>query len=477
MSGVWQNIDRVGVVFDDESLVADAGLLAAGTLMDRLGLEGLVDRVVRLGGRVGGANPGRKVLTVVSAMLAGGSHIDHVNQLRAGSTGRVLPFRVMAPSTVGTFLRSFTWGHVRQLEKVLTISLGRAWRLGAGPPKRGMTVDLDSTICEVSGKAKGGAAYGYTKKLGYHPLLAFRADTGEVVGARLREGGSQRGVVHFAKETIRRARRAGARGPINVRADSGFWSYAMLAALDQLRVGWSITVRLNAKVRAAIAAIDDQAWTAIDYPEGGEAQVAETELEMTNSAKRSQRRKVRLIVRRTRLNGPQAEFWPNWRHHAFVTNLDASPTDTDRHHQPHTGENHTHTHTEENTDTHTDNCCRLVEADRYHRSHAVCELAIRDLKEAAGLAHLPSGIFAANAAWLLCAALAHNLYRQIAILGETQPSAQLVCGRTIRTRLFGVPGRLVNHSGRPILRLPARWPWARTYQTTLANLRGLPQLC
>ena len=472
MSGVLQNIDRYEVVFDDEGLVADAGLLAAGTLIVRLGLEDLVDRTVRLGGREGGAHPGRKVCTVVAAMLLGASHIDHVDRLRAGSTGRVLPHAVMAPSTVGVFLRSFTWGHVRQLEKVLTVALGRAWRAGAGPPKRGVTVDLDSTICAVSGKAKGGAAYGYTGVLGYHPLLAFRADTGEVVGARLREGGSQRGVVHFAKETIRRARRAGARGPINVRADSGFWSYAMVAALDQLGLRWSITVRQNAKVRAAIAAIDDQAWTAIDYPEGGEAQVAETDLEMTNSKKRSQRRKVRLVVRRTRLVGPQAELWDNWRHHAFVTNLDASATDTDRHH---TGEDHTHT--EESTDTETDASRRLVETDRYHRSHAECELAIRDLKGSGGLAHLPSGSFTANAAWLLCAALAHNLYRQIAILGQTQPSAQLVCGRTIRTRLFGLPGRLVNHGGRPILRLPARWPWAKTYQTTLANLRGLPQLC
>ena len=468
MSGLLQNIDRVGVVFDDESLVADAGLLVAGTLVDRLGLEELVDRTVRLGGRVGGANAGRKILTVVASMLAGGSHIDHVDRLRAGSTGRVLGFRVMAPSTVGTFLRSFTWGHVRQLEKVLTVSLGRAWRAGAGPPKTGMTIDLDSTICEVSGKAKGGASYGYTKVLGYHPLLAFRADTGEVVGARLREGASQRGVVHFAQESIRRVRRAGAAGPMNVRADSGFWSYAMLTALDQLGLGWSVTVPQNAKVKATITAIDEEAWTDIDYPDGGKAQVAETELEMINSKKRSQRRKVRLVVRRTRLVGPQAELWDNWRYHAFVTNLDASPTDTYRHH---TREDHTHTHTD------TEATRRLVEVDRYHRRHAVCELAIRDLKGSGGLAHLPSGVFNANAAWLLCAALAHNLYRQIAILGQPQPTAQLVCGRTIRTRLFGVPGRLVNHSGRPILRLPARWPWATRYQTTLANLRGLPQLC
>ena len=135
----------------------------------------------------------------------------------------------------------------------MTISLGRAWRLGAGPPKGGVTIDLDSTICEVSGKTKQGAGFGYTHKWGYHPLFAFGADTGEVVGARLREGGSQRGVVHFAAETIGRVRRAGARGRINVRADSGFWSYAMLVALNQRGVGWSITAKLNNRVTARIS--------------------------------------------------------------------------------------------------------------------------------------------------------------------------------------------------------------------------------
>lgn len=474
MGGVSQNIDRLGVVFDDESLVADAGLLAVGTLMDRLGLEDVVDRVVRLGGRVGGAKRGRKVLTLVSAMVAGGSHIDHVGRLRAGSTGRVLGHAVMAPSTVGTFLRSFTWGHVRQLEKVLTIVLGRVWRLGAGPPKSGVTLDLDSTICEVSGKTKQGAAYGYTKRLGYHPLLAFRADTGEVVGARLRAGSSQRGVVHFATETIRRVRRAGARGRISLRADAGFWSYAMLAALNKAGVGWSVTTRLNSRVRAQISKIDEDTWTPIGYTRGGEAQVAETTLEMTNSRKRSERLKVRLVVRRTRLVGHQAEFWPDWRYHAFVTNLNLPAPEADRHHQPNAGQDDDRGRC---PDPDTRSAQATIAADSYHRSPPTCELAIRDLKEAAGLAHLPSASFCANAAWLLCAALAHNLYRHIAHLGGTQPPGRLVRGRTIRTRLFGLPGRLVNHSGTLLLRLPARWPWADTYLTTLTNLRSLPQLC
>ena len=492
MSGV-QNIDRYEVVFDDEGLVADAGLLAAGTLIVRLGLEGLVDRTVRLGGRVGGANPGRKVLTVVAAMLLGASHIDHVDRLRAGSTGRVLPHAVMAPSTVGTFLRSFTWGHVRQLEKVLTLALGRAWRLGAGPGKGPVTLDVDSTICAVSGKTKQGAAYGYTKELGYHPLLAFGADTGEVVGARLREGSSQRGVVHFVGETIRRVRRAGARGPVSVRADSGFWSFAMLAALDRLRVGWSITCRLNAKVRTLISNIDKDAWTPIAYPRGGQAQVGETVLEMTNPKKRSQRRRFRLVVRRTRLVGSQAQLWPDWRYHTFVTNLDLGAAEADRHHQPRAGQEdigHQPRRGEQDTELtelptieigdkpgEAHSQVAAVEIDQHHRRHATCELAIRDLKDSGGLAHLPSGVFAANAAWLLCAALAHNLYRHIALLGGTHPPGRMVRGRTIRTRLFGLPGRVVNHGGRRLVRLPARWPWAGTYQTTLTNLRNLPQLC
>ncbi len=426
-------------------------------------------------------------------MLVGASHIDHVGRLRAGSTDRVLPHAVMAPSTVGTFLRSFTWGHVRQLEKVVTLALGRAWRAGAGPGKGAVTVDVDSTICAVSGKTKQGAAFGYTKELGYHPSVGVPSRYGG--GGRCPSAcrrASQRGVVHFVGETIRRVRRAGARGPVSVRADSGFWSYALLAALDHLGVGWSITTQVNAKVRTLISNIDKDAWTPIVYPRGGEAQVGETVLEMTNPKKRSQRRRVRLVVRRTRLVGSQAQLWPDWRYHTLVTNLDLAAAEADRHHQPGAGQDdtgHQPRRGEQDTEVAELSAVEIgdnpgeahsplpaVEADRYHRRHATCELAIRDLKDSGGLAHLPSGVFAANAAWLLCAALAHNLYRQIALLGGTHRAGRLVCGRTIRTRLFGLPGRVVNHGGRRLVRLPARWPWAGTYLTTLTNLRALPQL-
>jgi Transposase DDE domain group 1 len=433
-------IDRVEAIFDDETLVADAGLIVPATLMVRLGLEALVNQTLRLVGRAGGARPGRKVLTLVASILAGGSHIDHADRLRAGATQMVLPFKVMAPSTLGTFLRSFTFGHIRQLDRVIAETIRRAWTVGAGPGDRPVTIDLDSTICEVHGKHKHGAAYGYTRQLGYHPVLATRADTGEVLHARLRKGSSHRGHKRFVEELIARVRRAGATGPLTVRADSGFWSWSLIDTLNRLQVNWSITIAIRAQVKAAIDAIDESAWTPIVYPDGGQAQVAET-THLSGAGKH--RRELRLVVRRTRLTDPaQQRLWPDWRHHAFITNL-ALPT---------------------------------VAVDEFHRDHASVELAIRDLKDGAGLEHCPSGRFFANAAWLACAVLAHNLTRWTARLGDVHPTDQLTVTGTIRTRLFTLPGRLVNHSRRWILRLPARWPWANAFRRALSQIRSLPLL-
>ncbi len=439
MSGVSRTIDRLEVTFDDDSLVANAGLIVPATFMIRLGLESLVNATVRLTGRVGGSRPGRKVCSLVATILAGGTHIDHADMLRAGATERVLPFRVMAPSTLGTFLRAFTFGHVRQLDKVCAETLRRAWAVGAGPGEGPMTIDLDSTICEVHGKQKQGAAYGYTRVLGYHPILATRADTGEVLHARLRKGSSQRGANRFVEELIARVRRAGATSALVVRADSGFWSYKLIDTLDRLRVGWSITVNINPSIRACIHALGDEAWTPIDYPDAGEAAVAETTY--VSGGRDKQRRELRLVVRRSRLVDPtQAQLWPDWRYHAFVTNLDR-PT---------------------------------VEVDRFHRDHATVELAIRDLKDGAGLEHCPSGKFFANAAWLACAVLAHNLIRWTARLGDIHPDEQLTVARTIRTKLLALPGRIVNRSGRHTLRLPTHWPWAATFLVALERLRAIP---
>jgi Transposase DDE domain group 1 len=425
---VNHGIDRVRVTFDDESLVADAGLLLVATVASRLGLEALVNTTVRLAGRVGGSRPGRKVLTLVHAMAAGGACIDDANWLRAGATGGVLGHRVMAPSTLGTFLRAFTFGHVRQLEAVVGKAIERAWGLGTGPTGT-LIVDVDSTICEVHGYQKHGAAYGYTRVLGYHPLLATRADTGEVLHARLRKGSANtaRGIVRFVDELLARLARAGGGEAVIVRADSGFYQDRLLARLAKAKVGYTVTIPQRAPVRAVIENIGDRAWQRIDYPDG-EAHVADCVY-----------RGRRLIVRRVRNHhGPQGQLFATWRYHAFVTNLAGS----------------------------------AWALDRQHRAHAVIELSIRDLK-AGPLAHLPSGTFHANSAWLQCAVLAHNLIRWTATLGATRTD-ELVVAKTFRARLLDVPGRLVNHSGQPTLRLPARWPWANQFLTALTALRALP---
>jgi hypothetical protein len=438
VSSVSRSLDRIGVMFDEPTLVADAGLIVPATLMIRLGLEGVVNRMLRFNGRVGGSRPGRKVLTLIAAILAGATHIDHADRLRAGATQKVLPFRVMAPSTLGTFLRAFTFGHVRQLDAVIAEAIRRAWCLGAGPGSEPMTLDLDSTICEVHGDHKGGAAYGYTRQLGYHPLIATRAETGEVLHARLRKGSSQRGVKRFIEELVARTRRCGASGALTLRADSGFFSYALIDTLIRLRIRYSITIQITARVQRFIDAIDDDAWQPITYPDGGQAEIAET---IYVAQRRGGARELRLVVRRTRLTDRrQQQLWPNWRHHCFVTNVDLD----------------------------------AIAADAFHRDHARVELAIRDLKEGAGLEHCPSGQFFANAAWLGCAVLAHDLVRWTAHLGELRSGDALTVARTVRTRILALPGRLVNRSGRLVLRLPERWPWATTFTTALGRIRSLP---
>jgi hypothetical protein len=431
VTSVSRGIDRIEVTFDEPNLVANAGLLLVATLVVRLRLERLINDVVDLSGRVGGALPGRKVLTLVHALVAGGSHIDHADVLRSGATQAVLPHRVMAPSTLGTFLRSFSFGHVRQLDAVFAEALRRAWSLGAGPGADRMVVDLDSTICEVCGKAKHGAGFGYTKKLGYHPLLAVWAATGELVHVRMRKGSAntQRGTKRFVEELVARLRRAGATGQLVMRFDSGFWSYATIATLGRLGVGYTMGVRMVKSVVAAVSAIDEESWTPIDYPLDGIAEVAECVYKGR-----------RLVVRRTRLVGRQATLWPQWRHFAFLTDQEGT----------------------------------AVEVDAFHRAHATVELAIKDLKEGAGLEHVPSGHFSANAAWLVCAALAHNLIRWSAMLGEITPKDHLVVARTVRTRYLSVPGRLVNIAGTPTLRTPLEWPWAKKFKQALELLRSLP---
>ncbi|HVX33064.1 MAG TPA: IS1380 family transposase [Solirubrobacterales bacterium] len=421
--------DSAAVVFDDERAVANAGVVLPATLAARLGLEALVEECVDLGERPGAANPGRKTMTLVAAMTLGGDCIEDCEVLRSGRTAAVLPHGVVAPSTLGTFLRSFTFGHVRQLDRVLGEALTRAWKAGAGPGKERLVIDVDSFVGEVHGYAKQGASYGYDGRRGYHPLLATRADTGEVLHIRTRKGSANtsRGMLRFLDELFARVGRAGAEGPKLLRADSGFWSNKAMERLDEAGWRYSIGVRMQRHVTAAIEEIGEEEWTPLaDYPAGGEAQIAETTLG-----------ERRLIVRRTRLTGEQAELFPDWRHFAFLTNR---------------------------TET-----LGAVEAE--HRAHAVVELAIRDLKDQA-LRHFPSGKFNANAAWAAIAALAPNQMRWTGLLGL--PGATVRTARTLRRRLLALPGRLTRSARRRTLHLPARWPWRAAFVEALERIRALP---
>ena len=433
------SLDRLETNFDDDRLVADAGLLLPATLAAHLGLRELVNEQLDLGSAPGRANAGDKLLTLIMSALAGGDSIDDANALRAGGTGRVLGYAVKAASTVGTFLRSFRWGHVRQLDAVSRQLLARAWAAGAGPGDGPLTIDVDSTICETYGLQKEGALqHGYSGVRGYHPLLAVAAGTGDVLMARLRGGKANtvRGAAHFLAETIGRVREAGARGALTVRADSGFYAQAVVAVCRRMGARFSITVRLQAKLHGLIEAIPDADWTPIPYWMEGGADVAETTY--IPFADRQDAVPVRLIVRRVRPTpGSQLALFATYHYHAFITDRDGATLE--------------------------------LEAD--HRRHAEIENTIRDLKYGLGLNHLPSGKFAANGAWLAIQVMAHNLARWTARIGLGE---RIVTTKTLRRRLFSLTGRLTRSARRVTLHLPARWPWAVDFTAALARLRVVP---
>ena len=261
-----ERLDRIHVAFDDQRLVANAGLLLPVTLAHHLGLGELVDRHVRLGDAPGRANAGDKVLTLVASALAGGDCIDDADALRSGETERVLGCVVKAPSTLGTFLRSFRWGHARQLDRVSPEVMAQAWATGAGPGDDPLTIDLDSTICETYGLSKEGAQrHNYAGQRGYHPLLAAAEGTGDVLMARLRKGraNTARGAANFLCETTSRVRYAGAKGQLTMRADSGFYNRDIVAACRDKKVRYSITVRQHPQLRNLIEAIPEADWMPI----------------------------------------------------------------------------------------------------------------------------------------------------------------------------------------------------------------------
>ena len=430
---------RIQIAFDDHHLVNNAGLILPATLALHLGLPQLVDRHLDLGDAPGRAHPGDKVLTLVASALAGGDCIDDADALRTGRTARVLGCVVKAPSTLGTFLRSFRWGDVRQLDRVGRELLAKAWAAGAGPGDAPFTIDLDSTSCETYGLVKEGARHhGYTGQRGYHPLLAVAAGTGDVLMARLREGRANtvRGAAHFLRETVGRVRYAGARGQLTVRADRGFYAHALVAVCREMDVRYSITVRQHKSLRNLIEAIPEADWTPIPYWMDGAADVAETSY--TPFQSEPDAAPVRLIVRRVQPTpGSQLALFASYSYHGCITDRDGDTL--------------------------------ALEAD--HRRHAEIENAIRDLKYGVGLNHLPSGRFAANGAWLAVQVLAHNLARWTARIGL---GAQLVTTKTLRRRFFSIAGRITRSARRLTLHLPQRWPWETQFSRALTRLRALP---
>lgn len=435
---VSHSLSRLSVTFSDRHAVADAGLLLPATLAEKLRLRDLICEHVDLGHAPGAGNAGAKGMAFVFSALAGGDCIDDTALLRSGSTQAVLGQEVRAPSTLGTFLRSFTWGHALQLDAVSRRLLARAWSAGAGPGDAPFTIDVDSTICETYGlKKAGGSTFTYTHVRGYHPLLAVAAGTGEVLHARLRGGPANtcRGASRFIAETITRVRGAGSTGPLTLRADSGFYAKKVVEACRKRKVRFSITMRIHKTLRALLAALPEEAWKEIPYflPGAGVAETTYTPFGCKGTP-------VRLIVRRVPPNpGSQMALFATYDYHAFIT---------DR-----TGET------------------LALEAD--HRRHAEIENVIRDLKYGVGLNHLPSGKFGANAAWLAFQVMAHNLGLWVNSLGLKGATLRM---KTLRHRYLCLPGRLTSGRRRFFLALPVAWPWQSEFMAALARLRSLPLL-
>jgi hypothetical protein len=431
-----RSLDRLSATFDDDHAVANAGLLLSATLAQHLGLKDLFNEHVDLGSRPGRANPGDKAMTLIASLIAGGECIDDADALRAGETDQVLGHWVAAPSTLGTFLRAFSFGHARQLDKVSGELLSRAWAADAGDKE--LTIDLDSTICETYGLQKqGGSKFTYNHVRGYHPLVSIAARTGDVIHTRLRGGPAHagRGGASFVTETVTRARAAGATGEIVIRADSGFYSHKVVSACRKANVRYSITVKMMGKaLHQAFSDIPEDQWAPIPYFLKG---AALAEITYTPFATKKSSLPVRLIVRRVPPTpGSQLALYTDYSYHAFIT----------------------------------DRRGNMVELEADHRAHAEVENAIRDLKHGLGLNHMPSGRFGANAAWLAFNTIAHNLVRWVARIGLEE---SLVMTKTMRRRYFSMPGRITTSARKDTLHLPTNWPWATRFSAALVALRAI----
>jgi hypothetical protein len=449
-------------VFDDSSLVSVAGLVPVVALAGRAGLGELAEHHLTVPGGAGVA-AGAKISALVAGMVAGADSISDMDVLRHGGMSRLFD-GVRAPSTLGTFLRSFRFGHVRQLDAVAArFVAGLAKRspiIAAGDSTESVTyLDVDDTVRATFGYAKQGAGFGYTGVKGLNALLATvstASTTPVIVATRLRKGSanSARGAARLVADAIKTSRLAGASGVLVLRADSAYYGAEVIAAARRHGVHFSVTARKDRAVSAAIDQIPDDAWTAIHYPHAvfdeqlqqwvSDAEVAE--IPFTAFASRGKARQItaRLIVRRVRDANPdhvtvdaQGELFRVWRQHAVFT----------------------------------DSPLPMLAAEADHRRHAVIEQVIADLKNSA-LAHLPSGHFAANSAWLVLAAMAFNLTRAAGALASAFHARATTA--TLRRQLISVAGRVTRSARRSTLRLPAAWPWASAWQRLFAAAIGPP---
>ncbi|GAB6985005.1 IS1380-like element IS1677 family transposase [Nocardioides pyridinolyticus] len=433
------------------------GLVPVLALAESAGLRDLADEHLTVPTDKG-ANAGLKVASLVAGMVAGADSIDDMALLRHGGMGRVFA-RAYAPSTLGSFLRTFTFGHVRQLDAIasrfLTALAGLTGLLGARAASGADTdgtgyalLDVDDTIIEVHGYAKQGAGFGYSGVRGLNALLATLATATTapvIVAQRLRKGaaGSPRGAKRLVGDAVRTTRRLlGTTQPVLVRMDSAFYGRGPVHAAINGGAAVSVTVRMDKAVKRAIATIPDHAWTTIEYPDAifdettgrwiSRAEVAEIGFTAFAAQKKSEQVPGRLVVRRipdfnaekNKAAGQDALF-DTWRFHAFFTTADPKVLDT-------------------------------VAADKTHRHHAVIEQVHADLKDAA-LAHLPSGVFTANAAWLVLAVIAFNLTRAAGTVAA--PDLARATTATIRRKLITVPARVATSARRITLHLPRAWPW------------------
>jgi hypothetical protein len=442
--------------FDDENLVSCAGLVPVMELAAQTGLPDLLEEHVLFRSeriRSGAANPAPKLTSVIAGMAAGADSIDDLDVIRAGGMKKLFDV-VYAPATMGILLREFTHGHTRQLASVLRrhlSALAARTDVLAGIADQAF-VDIDSLLRPVYGRAKQGASFGHTKiankqvlRKGLSPLvttISTREAAPVLAGIRLRAGraGSGKGAAGMVTEAVNTAKAAGARN-ILCRGDSAYGNGKVIAAVVKGGARFSFVLAKSRPVLRAIATIADDAWTPVRYPgavtdpDTGElisdAEVAE--VEYTAFAGTKYEITARLVVRRVRDRNHPDELFPVWRYHPFFTNST----------EP------------------------VADADITHRRHAVVESVFADLIDGP-LAHMPSGVFAANAAWAVLAAITHNLLRAAGTL--TDHAHAVARGATLRRHLVNVPARIVRPQGKPTLHLPVHWPRARQWKTLWDNI-------